>query len=232
MTPQPATSQCTPRMGVVSGCHEVPMALRPRGRSITARPSASAGMPWASCEPCSAAGRPPVRLLGPRGQRCGQEAGGEQREAHTGTSGRPGSWGAETLEARGPRGTRRGCPPAPSPRAATASAVRSRSALRDDRHRAERLIAALAIIGLSSSPKNGIEHARRRSARRARCRRTRRTGSGGCCASCARLSRRRASDARAGRPCTSVTPALSMATSVPVPMAMPTSACGQRRARR
>ena len=30
-------------------------------------------------------------------------------------------------------------------------------------------------------------------------------------------------------PLTSVTPALSIATSVPVPIAMPTSACGQRR---
>ena len=62
-----------------------------------------------------------------------------------------------------------------------------------------------------------------RSARRARCRRRRRTGSGGCCAWSPRL-RRRARTMPRRSPFTSVTPALSMATSVPVPMAMPTSA--------
>ena len=63
----------------------------------------------------------------------------------------------------------------------------------------------------------------RRSARRPRCRRRRRTGSGGCCASSPRL-RRRARTMPVRSPLSSVTPALSMATSVPVPMAMPTSA--------
>ena len=52
-----------------------------------------------------------------------------------------------------------------------------------------RLIAALAIIGDSSSRRTGRAR-RRRSARRARCRRTRRTGSAGCCAIVARDSRR------------------------------------------
>ena len=62
-----------------------------------------------------------------------------------------------------------------------------------------------------------------RSARRARCRRRRGTGSAGCCASSPGSGRRaRAMPARS--PLTSVTPALWIATSVPVPMATPTSA--------
>ena len=63
-----------------------------------------------------------------------------------------------------------------------------------------------------------------RSARRARCRRRRRTGSGGCCAS-SRGDSARARTMPRRSPFTSVTPALSIATSVPVPIAMPTSAC-------
>ena len=64
---------------------------------------------------------------------------------------------------------------------------------------------------------------RLRSGCRRRCRRRRRTGSGGCCAMVA-ADRRRARTMPLRSPLTSVTPALSIATSVPVPMAMPTSA--------
>ena len=70
----------------------------------------------------------------------------------------------------------------------------------------------------------GVQHPRRRPARPARCRRRRRTGSAGCCAWWPRLSRRARTMPRRS-PFTRVTSALSIATSVPVPMAMPTSAC-------
>ena len=66
-----------------------------------------------------------------------------------------------------------------------------------------KVIAALAIIGLSSSPKPGTARPPR-PARRARCRRRRRTGSAGCCASWRGSGGARAR-CLAGRPCTRVT---------------------------
>ena len=62
-----------------------------------------------------------------------------------------------------------------------------------------------------------------------RCSRRPRTGSAGCCASVACADARSASGTPPRSPDISTTSAASMATSVPVPMAMPTSACGERR---
>ena len=89
------------------------------------------------------------------------------------------------------------------------------------------VIAALAQIGLTSTPSERIEHAGGdRHADRV-------VGEGEeqvlpDVAHRARLRRRARTSARRS-PLTSVMPALSIATSVPVPIAMPTAACGERR---
>ena len=91
-----------------------------------------------------------------------------------------------------------------------------------------RLIAAAAIIGLSRSAEERVEHA-------GGDRHAERVVDEGEEEVLADVAHRRARLRRRARamprrsPFTSVTPALSMATSVPVPIAMPTSACGERR---
>jgi hypothetical protein len=85
------------------------------------------------------------------------------------------------------------------------------------------VMAALAMIGLSSSPDEGIEDARRdRNAERVMHEGEEEVLSN--------VAHRRVTEPPRARtiprksPCTSVMPALSIATSVPVPIAMPTSA--------
>ena len=86
-----------------------------------------------------------------------------------------------------------------------------------------RLIAALAIIGLSSKPKNGIEHAGGdRDAEHVVDKRKEKILPD---VAHRRPAQRRARTMPRRSPLTSVMPALSIATSVPVPIAMPTCAC-------